>query len=877
MGVTRRSVFLAGCAWLAAARGAPAAPHAPSHGKDAPPAEAPAVPAPSASPQASAGHEDIQTWIVELAASREEARLRAAWRLKKAGPAAIPSLEKVAASESALGFRAREVLDFLKGPGADWGAWLRAAGACVNDPAAFAEAAKPFAKLGGRPVAFLHEAVRREEDPALKRAALALLEKHCAFTVTLAAEWTASREGTGCVVTGTTDLPAGTVLSCWAYAVFPPGKDGESRERYVWGESAEVKDGAFTVTFAPEPIAPGGYRIQAEVALPRPGERAGSLLLLDADTENERWVGGVSGIGSTVLVTLGEPDEIARERVTGPARVRQALERLSAAYGRLATRVVWSDGKAPEDEVAAAAAQLASNRDLHDVSVRLDAKNPLERARGRRELDAMDPLLERPVWVCAAATKSQTARDLAGRLLADWESRVAWTRDETAFPRLFPGRDDEVMRTLAPYERSARAAHRLGQRLLVLGNSLLGPVAGAEGQAGEHHEHGRDGKEKEAPPSLDGWIAEYHEAIRTWAQDRIENNLSLVEKILREAEEREAACRALTADRAKAAWEKDAAAWERDLARLSEEWAREAVEHPDMKPFEKKAAAFLRERVSDFPGVLAACREAVAARGESLADPARRADAQGKTARLRESLQASRSSVQQGVVTIGMCRANPKTREVEFDAVVNMRQGLAELLLSSPEGKLHEAMLVVKGRPSDLYYALLRVGFSPGQAPNMAGAENRPAGDLVDVWVEWREKDGGWRQMRAEELLVNMTTGKPLARRGWVFVGSEFFAETDPSTGTPLTYFMANAFGSVATASAGYITSTVLDSTLRLGYGEVVADAGALPVEGTAVRVRVKPVPPAEAAAIAGQMKADLEEMRKREAEAEQEGGKTNE
>lgn len=815
-----------------------------------------------ASEPASGVPDEIQTWTVELAAAREEPRARAAYRLKRAGAPAVAPLEKLAASDSALGLRAREVLAFLKGPGADWGNWLRAAAAAVEDPAAFAEAAQPFAKQGGAPAAFLHEAIRHDEGPAMRKAALALLEKHCVFSVTLSTEWTASWEGTGAVVRGKTDLPDGTGISCWVYATFPPGKEGEPRKRYVWGESTEVREGAFDVTFSPEPIAPGSYEIQAEVALPPPGERKGSILLLDAETDKERWVGGVERIGAILPATLGEPDEIARERVTGPARVRQALERLGAAYGRLAGRVVWASGR-PEEP---------PGPDLAETVRRLASTRPSERSKARRDLAAMDPGREQSVW--GGAKTDPGTRELAGILLADWEADVSWARDEVSFPRLFPGRDDDVMRTLAPYEGSARTAHRLGDRLLALGRTLLGPVVGRPSAV----DPVTDARDTASPATLDGWIAEYHEAIQRWAQDRIENNLSVMEKILRDAEELEAARRAMPAAFPPLeAWEKRAVAWEEDLARLSTEWAAEAADRPGMKPFERKAAAFLRERIPDFPGMLAACREAVAARAEAIGAPEKRPAAAGKTAALRSALQAARGSVQQGIVLIGSARANPKTREVELDAVVNMRQGLAELLLSTPEGKLHEAMLVVKGRPSDLYHALLRIGLVPGQAPNMAGAEKRPTGDLVDIWVEWREKDG-WRQVRAEELLVNAATGKPLGRRGWVFVGSELLTEKDPTTGTTLAYFMANAFGSVATASAGYITSTVLDSTLRLGYGEVVADAKPLPVEGTPVRIRVKPIPAGEAAGIVALMEKDLEEMKKRAAEeAAPQGGTDHE
>ncbi len=844
---------------MALALGAWAA-EAPEHHEVAP--AAPSARVTSEAP--SAASDPIPAWVVELAAAKEEARTRAAYRLKRAGPAAIAPLEKIAVSDSPLGRRAAEVLAFLTGPGADCGAWLsrvaEVSRAPDPDPKNLAEAAAPFEKLGGKAVGFLQEALRCEEDPALRQAARWLLLKHCRFTIGLSARWEASDEGTGCAVEGTTDLPDGTVLSCWVYAVFPgPGGPvpDEPRKRYVWGESTSVAKGMFAVRFLPELIAPGRYEVQAEVAPPQEGD---ALLLLDAGTPGKQWVGGRDRIASSIDLVLGDDEAVARERLTGHTRVRKVLESLSTAYGKLAARVVWAAG---EPESLESEIKKESGGPLARIVAGFQSKDPVERAIARKALQGADPSLERGVWNGLSSGQGGSAGVLEAKrraveaIFTDWEGNVHWTSLEVAMGRI-PGRDDEVMRTLIPYARSATAAERLGGNLLTLGRTLLEPVVG---------------RKKENTPcaaTLEGWLLEYHEAIRLYAEDRIENHLSFLEKLLRDAEEQAAACRGIPAAEARAAWDQAQKGWALEIDRLRAEWASEVSPPEGAGPFSKKAAAFLKERLGDFALHADACHAVLDAWKEAFGKGDSK-EVEARAAALRETLQVSRASVQQGVITIGAVRVIPASREVELDAVVNMRQGLIELLASAPEGKLHEALLVVKGRPSDLYYALLRIGLAPGQAPNMVGSAKRPRGDLVDVWVEWRQKDG-WRQIRAEDLLINMATGKPFGRRGWVFVGSEFMAEPDPTTGAPLTYFMANAFGSIATASAGYITSTVLDSTLRLGYGEVVADAKDLPPEGTPVRLRIRPISSAESAPIVKQMEKEMQEMEAKKQEAEQAG-----
>ncbi len=111
---------------------------------------------------------------------------------------------------------------------------------------------------------------------------------------------------------------------------------------------------------------------------------------------------------------------------------------------------------------------------------------------------------------------------------------------------------------------------------------------------------------------------------------------------------------------------------------------------------------------------------------------------------------------------------------VSAPGVVNMDEGLIEYLACGPAGKLHESVLRVDVKPYYLQIALLLLGLEPGDKPlEYQGADEVPEGDPVEILVSWENVDGKKVECRAEELVWNVSTKKPMKRTNWVFAGSK--------------------------------------------------------------------------------------------------------
>lgn len=110
-------------------------------------------------------------------------------------------------------------------------------------------------------------------------------------------------------------------------------------------------------------------------------------------------------------------------------------------------------------------------------------------------------------------------------------------------------------------------------------------------------------------------------------------------------------------------------------------------------------------------------------------------------------------------------------------------KGAIEYLACAPGGKSYESLLVLKCKPSEIYQALLSLGLQPG-APasvDLSGKPTRPRGPGVTLLVEWKGKEDGEVRVRAEELIYNSKTKKPMDQVEWIFTGSRRLE--DPETG----------------------------------------------------------------------------------------------
>lgn len=135
------------------------------------------------------------------------------------------------------------------------------------------------------------------------------------------------------------------------------------------------------------------------------------------------------------------------------------------------------------------------------------------------------------------------------------------------------------------------------------------------------------------------------------------------------------------------------------------------------------------------------------------------------------------------------------TKQVEVKGVIlldRMRSGYPiEYLIVNEGGFTHESLGILRCTPSKLNAAFLALGLSPGKTvrfvkkdppppeEQLISGEARefeveaPSGQVVDILVRWTDEQGEHLHP-IEDLIVYITNGEPLPRRGFVYVGSRF-------------------------------------------------------------------------------------------------------
>src|SRR5205085_8921184 len=106
-----------------------------------------------------------------------------------------------------------------------------------------------------------------------------------------------------------------------------------------------------------------------------------------------------------------------------------------------------------------------------------------------------------------------------------------------------------------------------------------------------------------------------------------------------------------------------------------------------------------------------------------------------------------------GVFEIGAVRLDKNAGTVRFPAKVNMDDGLVEYLMVSPQGAVHESVLVSDVPPQDVHMAMLLLGAKgttqkgkPEGSGHIDAATLAKApkltGDRISLAVNWKDKDG---------------------------------------------------------------------------------------------------------------------------------------
>ena len=108
-------------------------------------------------------------------------------------------------------------------------------------------------------------------------------------------------------------------------------------------------------------------------------------------------------------------------------------------------------------------------------------------------------------------------------------------------------------------------------------------------------------------------------------------------------------------------------------------------------------------------------------------------------------------------------------------------RGAVEYLACGPTGKLYESIIAIDASAKDVYEAVEKLGVKPGTPPGYddeKGADIPPTGTTFLLSVEW-EEDGKTKKVRAEELIYNVKTKKPMPPVAWIYSGSRVIPDLD--------------------------------------------------------------------------------------------------
>lgn len=167
-------------------------------------------------------------------------------------------------------------------------------------------------------------------------------------------------------------------------------------------------------------------------------------------------------------------------------------------------------------------------------------------------------------------------------------------------------------------------------------------------------------------------------------------------------------------------------------------------------------------------------------------------------------------------------------RELALPCHFVLKEGALEVILGKPDGRMHEALLCTEIPAVQVQTMLYLLGAENGFRLPGKGKQ----GDLIDLFIEWRDAQDKLCREPIENWIVDTRTGKNLAQQGWVFVGSVVRDGT----------FLADAEGNVVINYS--IGATVLDSPDPGSHDDTIhiVDASkAQPPAETSVLLIMKP------------------------------------
>jgi hypothetical protein len=178
-----------------------------------------------------------------------------------------------------------------------------------------------------------------------------------------------------------------------------------------------------------------------------------------------------------------------------------------------------------------------------------------------------------------------------------------------------------------------------------------------------------------------------------------------------------------------------------------------------------------------------------------------------------------------------------KRKAIVVDGKICLREGQLEMFACPKGTKEHESIVALNCLPEEVHAGLLALGAKQGTTVKFDPVYKTATGEVVDIFVIWKEPDGTTKEVKAQELIKNHKTGKAM-EYDWVFAGSGFFKDQE----TGRLHYQANGGDFIC-------VSNFPSATLDLPVESTDANSGLLfhafteniPPKGTEVRVVLVP------------------------------------
>lgn len=185
----------------------------------------------------------------------------------------------------------------------------------------------------------------------------------------------------------------------------------------------------------------------------------------------------------------------------------------------------------------------------------------------------------------------------------------------------------------------------------------------------------------------------------------------------------------------------------------------------------------------------------------------------------------------------------PTKGRVEFKVFANKvtrAMGRVEFLLCNGHmpSQSYESVFVTNVHPYDVFRALAVLGLNPGRGVRFKQTPQKLTGDMVDIYLVWKEKSGKTVKKHASEFIWNIGSVTPVKRTKWVFIGSRFGYDITKKK----EFFAAKENGNII--GIVHWPTVILDTPgEEFGYDEYVFNSKALPEPGTEMKMVIEVVP----------------------------------